>query len=191
MMNILRYKLLTAAFLAGITAHAQSTLVQRWEGEARIGFTSPLGNYHDAQAVVGAGLGLELRYNRPHSAWDYGVLLNVTTAVWDFAKHYNDREGDFTQSNRSANYILAGDYNFRQGTRCNPFVGLGAGWSSCEIVTGSYYGKEGATGIFMPRAGIEIFRHLRFCLSMHLNSHGYNNCELSIGAVWGGRPRKV
>lgn len=189
-MNIIRYSLLTATLLAGITAYAQRTEVKRWEGEARIGFTLPMGHYHGGNAEVGAGLGLELRYNLPHSPWDYGALLNVTTAVWDFSKFFGNPEDDYSQSNRSANFILVGDYNFRQGKRCNPFVGLGVGWSSCEIVSGYFYGTEGTTGVLMPRAGIELFHHLRIGFSIHLNRHGYNNCELSIGGVLGGRPKK-
>lgn len=190
MKNII-FALLFVIACFGFSANGQSKRVQNFEGEIRFGLTTPLGNYHNDNKKIGGGLGLELRYNLPEQPWDIGFHLGLTTAVRSFVETDDDgsvwESGD--QSNRSLNMMLVGDYNFRQGKRVNPFVGIGLGFSSLDCLEWTYP-TEGSYAVIAPRIGVELLHHVRFTLTSHINRNGYNNLELSLGVVIGGRPKK-
>lgn len=76
--------------LCNLTCFAQK--IQKLEGEASLGITIPLGNYHNGEKLVGPEFGLELRYNIPQTAWDCGLALNVSTAVY---KYYESPKTDW------------------------------------------------------------------------------------------------
>lgn len=173
--------------LCSLTCFAQD--VQRFEGEANVGLTLPLGDYHNGKKLAGPDFGLELRYNIPHTSWDCGVLLNVSTALY---KYEDTPKSDryWEQSNRSINIALVGDYNFKQGSKFNPYIGAGLGISFYDAINEVLYKSSGTTFVFRPRIGIELFRHLRVGIFSTINRAGYNNMGFSIGAVIGGRPKK-
>jgi hypothetical protein len=55
-----------------------------------------------------------------------------------------------------------------------------------------YTGGDGTTGLaFTPRAGVELFRHVRFTLSGAFVRKGFNNACLSLGIVIGGGKKKM
>ena len=81
------------------------------------------------------------------------------------------------------------DYNFNLGKKVSPFGGMGLGLNMYNIIVGSYDNDrtDGTTGIgVMPRAGIELGRHLRFTLNAHLGKRIYNTVGLSVGYAFGG-----
>lgn len=185
-------KLLTILllFAGGFLGRAQD--VQRVEGEVYIGMTLPASKFHDGSLKLGPELGLELRYNIPESKFDCGIMVDVTTAIYKLTLlgESGDYRSVFEQSNRSVSYILNGDYNFGQGKKVNPYVGLGIGLSINEPVTDVLYDYKGVNFAVRPRVGVELFRHLRVGLHCIVNRRGYNAAAISIGAVIGGRPKR-
>lgn len=139
--------------------------------------------------MFGPEFGLELRYNFPYTPWDIGVALNVSTTVYK----YNDPSSDWywEQSNRSINVFCVGNYNFRQGAKVNPYIGIGLGLSSYDTVNEVLYNRSGITFAVRPRIGIELFRHLRIGVFANILRGGYNNFGISIGGVIGGRPKRL
>lgn len=183
--------LLIFAILATIAsqAMAQSKTVQMLEGEIRAGLTAPLGGYHTGKAEIGAALGLEGRYNFKGTPWDCGLMLDVSTARRSYG--HNDEDGyDGWQSNRTLAFAAIGDYNFRQGTKVNPFAGAALGLGVYDVVGDKYFETEGKTFYFAPRIGVELLHHIRLMAQFNVCRKGYNNASLSLGFVIGGRPKK-
>lgn len=187
-----RLKILFLMMCVGaVGATAQDvTEVQKFEGEASLGFTCPVGGFHGGGKHIGPEFGLELRYNVPQTKWDVGAALNVTTAVHRFHPDYSEWISD--QSNRTISFLAVGDYNFRQGRKVNPYVGAGIGVGSCEPINDVEYDAGAkAAFVFRPRVGVELFRHLR--VGVHatvVTRSGYSNIGFTIGGVIGGRPKK-
>ncbi len=161
--------------------------IQKFEFEAGLGFTSPLGKYHDGKKMAGPDFSAEMRYNISSTKWDCGVLINVTTTVY----RYDDMQSDWywDQSNRSINIFGVGDYNFKQGEKVNPYVGIGLGLCLFDSINEVLYDNSGATIAFRPRIGIELFRHLRLGTFLSISRVGFNNWGLSIAAVIGVRTK--
>lgn len=162
--------------------------VQKFEGEASLGLTSPIGNYHYGEKRIGPDLGIEFRYNIPYTKWDCGVQVNATTSVFRFYDLSSDWYWD--QSNRILNYLAIGDYNFKQGKTLNPFVGIGFGIGFFESINEVKYDNSGTSVVFKPRIGIEFFHHVRLTLFSSLGVRGFSNWGVAIGGVIGGRPKK-
>lgn len=85
---------------------------------------------------------------------------------------------------------LTGDYNFRQGTKINPFVGAAWGVAFNDVVGDKYFPSEGTSMLFAPRVGVELLYHIRLMAQFNISRKGYNNFSLTIGFVLGGRPKK-
>lgn len=183
-----KYILFNLLFLL-YSVHSFAQNVQQFEGEVNIGLTTPLSNYHNGQKMMGPEFGLELRYNIPQTFWDCGLLLNVSTSVY---RYEDSPKSDWywEQSNRSINIAAVGDYNFKQGSKINPYIGVGIGLSLYDAIDEVVYESSGATFVFRPRVGIEVFRHLRIGLFATINKPGYHNIGVSIGGVIGGRSKK-
>ena len=47
--------------------------------------------------------------------------------------------------------MLFSDYNFNHGKRVSPFIGLGVGAATCDVIMGSN-GEEGGRFILSPRS---------------------------------------
>ncbi len=174
-------------YVCSLTCLAQD--IQKYEGEANVGLTFPLSDYHHGKKLFGPEFGLEVRYNVPHTKWDCGLLLNASTSVYKY-EETPKTDWYWEQSNRSINILLVGDYNFNQGAKFNPYIGAGIGISLYEAINEVLYEDSGTTFVFRPRIGIELFRHLRIGLFSTINKNGFHNMGLSIGAVIGGRPNK-
>lgn len=174
------------------SSHAvEPRLAQQFEFEIRGGLTMPLGGYHGGDNDVGLSLGLELRYNTEEQPWDCGAFLQLDAASRNF--YSQNRPGSVgVQTNRIWAYGITGDYNFRQGYRVNPFVGMGVGIASLDQEGDSKYKNITSTEtfVFMPRAGVELFHHIRLTAHCMIVRHGFHTAALSIGFVIGGRPKK-
>lgn len=175
--------------LANIQATAQTRIVQLMEGEIRTGVTTPLGGYHTGKAQVSAALGIEGRYNFKGTPWDCGLMLDLSTARRGYEHLYNDGY-DRWQSNRTLALAATGEYNLRQGTKINPFVGTALGVAFNDVVGDKYFPSKGTSMLFAPRIGIEFLYHIRLMAQFNICRKGYNNFSLTVGFVLGGRPKK-
>lgn len=167
-------------------------LVQQFEFGVNAGLTVPLGGYHGGDLSGSVTLGLELRYNVEDMPWDCGLILQTDGAT----RHYKMEDGSkgyTSQTNATWAYGVTGAYNFRQGHRVNPFIGA-------AVCIGSYDQEgdgarknvtPGETFVFMPRAGVELFHHLRLTAHCMIVRHGFHTAGLAIGVVIGGRPKKA
>ena len=162
-----------------------------FEFEIRGGLTMPLGGYHGGDNDVGLSLGLELRYNTEEQPWDCGAFLQLDAASRNF---YSQNHPGYVgvQTNRIWAYGITGDYNFKQGYRVNPFVGMGVGIASLDQEGDSKYKNITSTEtfVFMPRAGVELFHHIRLTAHCMIVRRGFHTAALTIGFVIGGRPKK-
>ena len=94
------------------------------------------------------------------------------------------------QSNRSFNYMVVGDYNFQQGSKFNPYAGIGIGLSIYDNVNEVVFESSGKAFVIRPRVGIELFHHLRLSAFSTITHSGHSNFGLFISGVIGGRPKK-
>ncbi len=169
---------------------ANTPVVQMMEGEIRAGLTTPLGGYHTGKAQVSAALGIEGRYNIKNTPWDCGLMLDLSTARRGYEHLYNDGY-DRWQSNRTLALAAISEYNLRQGTKINPFVGTALGVAFNDVVGDKYFPSSGTSMLFAPRIGIEFIYHIRLMAQFNICRKGYNNFSLTLGFVLGGRPKKV
>lgn len=175
--------------LVSLQAKAKHPVVQMMEGEIRAGLTTPLGGYHTGNAQVSAALGIEGRYNFKGTPWDCGIMLDLSTARRGYEHLYNDGY-DRWQSNRTLALAAIGDYNFRQGSKVNPFVGTALGVAFNDIVGDKYFPSKGTSMLFAPRIGVEFIHHIRIMTQFNICRKGYNNFSLTVGFILGGRPKK-
>ncbi len=171
-------------------AYGNDKIVQMMEGEARVGLTLPLGGYHDGKSQISASLGLEGRYNFKGTPWDCGLMLDLSTARRGYEHLFNDGY-DRWQSNRTLAIAAVGDYNFKQGTKINPFVGTAIGVAFNDVVGDEYFPSKGTSMLFAPRIGVELLYHFRISAQFNICRKGYNNVSVNIGFVLGGRPKKT
>ena len=132
-MNNIIALIIACTFCIASSYAVEPRLVQLFEFEGRAGLTLPLGGYHGGNNQASMSFGLELRYNTEEQPWDCGVFLQLDGANrhFDIPNHTN---GYWHQTNRTWAYGITGDYNFRQGYRVNPFVGIGVGTASIDQV---------------------------------------------------------
>ncbi len=177
--------------LSAFTLHvqAQTPDIQMLEGEIRAGLTTPLGGYHSGKGEISGAIGLEGRYNFSDMPWDCGIMLELTTARRSFGHLYGDGY-DRWQTNRTLALAATGDYNFRQGTKINPFAGIALGVASNDVVGDKYYPSKGTSLLFAPRLGVEFLYHIRLMAQLNICRKGYNNFSLTLGFVLGGRPKR-
>lgn len=183
--------ILACLFCIVSTYAIEPRLVQMFEFEGRAGLTLPLGGYHGGNNQVSMSFGLELRYNTEELHWDCGAFLQLDGAMRYFDMP-NLPGGYWQQTNRTWAYGITGDYNFRQGYRVNPFVGMGVGIASLDQEGDSKYKNITSTEtfVFMPRAGVELFHHIRLTAHCMIVRRGFHTAALTIGFVIGGRPKK-
>ncbi len=183
--------ILTYIFCIASSYAVEPRLVQQFEFEGRAGLTLPLGGYHGGDNQTSMSFGLELRYNTEELHWDCGVFLQLDAAN----RHFdipNRPNGYWHQTNRTWAYGITGDYNFKQGYQINPFVGIGVGAASIDQVGSLGCQTVSAENAFilMPRAGIELFHHIRLTAHCMIVRRGFHTAALTIGFVIGGRPKK-
>ncbi|MDE6305060.1 MAG: hypothetical protein K2L90_00555 [Muribaculaceae bacterium] len=167
--------------------HAQIREVKPVEVEISVGATVPLdGGYHNGNAMFDAGaLGLDLRYNIGETPWDCGAFLHLDCAFRSFPQH-----NDGQQNNRTLSIGLLGNYNFCQGSKINPFAGMGVGVGIHDVVGGRFYNGGSPSAVFIPKAGVEFLYFLRLNAYCQISRKGYNTFGLSLGLTIGGWPKK-
>lgn len=172
----------------GIANASAQKEVQPFEGGLNIGMSVPLDSYREGKVEVGQVLGLAARYNIPYSEWSVGVDIQMSCMRREFDIPGYDYTGK--NNNRATSFTLTGDYNFKQGEKINPYVGLGLGVSYNQAIT-SYYDHYSSTNFaFMPRFGVEFFYHLRIGAGFIVTRKAYNGFFATVGFVIGSRPVK-
>lgn len=185
------YKILTIIFClfpAFCEIEAKTPEVQMLEAELRCGLTLPIGSYHNGSAQVSGDLGIEGRFNLKNTPWDCGIMLELSTARRGF-NHMFDDNLDRWQNNRTLGLAILGDYNFCQGKKINPFVGIALGAAFNDVVGDKYYPSKGVSMLLSPRIGVEFLHHIRLMVQINVCRKGYSNVGLTLGFVLGGKPR--
>lgn len=154
--------------------------VKSFELEVALGATFPIDKYV-GNNQLGPALSLEGRYNFNQVPFDLGLEIYMGSTARRFE--------DSNLSNRIASVSLFSDYNFMRGSKIFPFIGVGIGYASCDVVQGSY-GDDAKKVLVTPRLGVELFRHLRLTCYSRLCMKGYNNFGVSVGYAFGGGHRK-
>lgn len=115
----------------------------------------------------GADIAIELR-NNINANWDIGMRASINSVgeLIDIVSDYN-----FARPNKDFLFFVGG--------------GLGLG----DIDESDYVNGPAGTSTklhFMPRAGIEVFQHVR--LTLNLNTYNFSSIYpiLSLGIVFGG-----
>lgn len=151
--------------------YAETPRVQNVEGELRAGL-----NFPTFGASSFFSLAIELRHNIKNTPWDCGITAEIDIMGSDNV--------DFCCSSNDLEFIAAVcNYNFKQGTPFNPYVGAALGPAYLSD-------HDKWSVVFAPRAGIEIASHFRIALQYSITQKQYQNFTLTIGVVFGGRPKK-
>lgn len=162
--------------------------------EVELGVGFPFGVHRLREAGFGryrtgvTGM-VEVRYNLKRAPFDVGFQLRPTALNRDLS---SDRGGcTFT----SVALMATSDYNFRRGTDCSIFVGIGAG---CAYLTesaavrfdehsGAFYDNGPQASVcVMPRAGIEICDHWRITFAYQFMERANRNFSIAFGVSFGG-----
>lgn len=82
------------------------------------------------------------------------------------------------------------DYKFRSKSCLQPFIGLGAGYRSCFIVTPRNGEIDNPTyhgGVIVSRVGTNISKYFRLTLSCNICTAEYMSFAMTLGFVVGGK----
>ena len=175
-----RIILLMSILGISVMGHAQSQPVKVFEFGPSVGITYGLDN-NPGSKQIGPALGLEARWNLRRVPIDLGVQLSLGSAV----SSYND---DDLSCRTSHLFHFVADYNFNRGAKVSPFVGLTMGLNGYDVVEGELNDdSDGSGGFgFCPRAGVELWRHLRLTLSCNVARNHYNYLGFNVGYAFGG-----
>lgn len=165
--------LLAIACYAAAQAQPQRE-IRRFEGELGGGVC-----FKGAVADAGPAVFGEGRYNFGGVPVDLGIHISFNA--------FDSRQGDYL----FYHFMAVSDYNVRIGGRHALFFGAGAGIGHFNAPEqGSCVGNTGLAFVFMPRVGIELFRHLRLAFDCKLMGKGYSHAGLSLGIAFGGGARR-
>lgn len=174
--------------LCTLAVSAQTTKVKKWEGGAYCGLTLPFGAYYGGDPKLSIVMGVDVRHNINGGPWDCGMSIELGGASRDYLKD----GGNYYQTNRTAAVELTGHYNFRQGEKVNPYVGLGLGYGMHDVVNLRRYISETNVNSFTisPCAGVELLRHIRVGIHSQLSLAGFHYVGTTVGFAIGGGKKK-
>lgn len=159
---------------------AFSQEVRKFEFEAAIGTNFGIRSQGEEAVREGVNVVLELRHNY-NSRLDFGIQFFLGS--YDFVNERADAE--ICVRNMVVQPVV--DYNFRQGKKVNPFAGAGLGLA---VIDFDYNKEQEKSVCFMPRVGVELFRHLRVALDYKLLKQKYGFWNVSVGVALGGGRKK-
>lgn len=181
------YSVISALLLLGSAANAEPPVrVQNFEGEIRLGISSPLKNLADEENCAGIDAGVEVRYNLPKAPVAIGVMADLYNP-----RRTSDKWGGASESYGGFMAGVTGEYNFRRGKNINPVACIGLGIANFN--DGEFWGTDGTSNraFFRPKIGVELWHHLRIGFSITISDPKSSGWSMSVGAVIGGRPRKT
>lgn len=125
-----------------------------------------------------ANLGIEIRHNIPSSPFDIGMMFYMSgTGYYDRSHSKKDL--------RPFGTALMSDYNFKQGYKLNPYVGMGVGWGRIDKLNGGFGDKDKYVSGYL-RGGVELWSFLRVEMRAQISRKELSNIGLNIGFVIGG-----
>lgn len=165
--------------LIPVIAFSQET-VTPFEFEVAIGPNWGIQKQKGEDVRTGLNVFMEMRYNYK-ACFDFGMQL--------FVGAYERLNNNDNSETIYRNVIIqpVADYNFRQGKKVNPFVGLGIGLAAIDIDNDRVVEKSYCVN---PRIGAEFFHHVRVTFEYRLLRTDYSFWGCSIGIVFGGGNKK-
>lgn len=154
--------------------------VRRIEIEAGGGFIYA-GNYAGNRAKPGMILFIEARHNFTGTPFD--VSLQAVTGTFN-------RKDDNLAINLNIGGIFFADWNWRPGRKAAPFIGLGIGAAGVESMGISSGHTQEAAFVLNPRAGIELFEHLRITIEYKRIRPYCSFIGLNVGFAFGGGSKR-
>lgn len=191
----MRKLLMIAALCVAAMMNAQTTTtakrmnkVRPIEFEMHAGVATALDRMPCGNSSSGPALGIELRYNIKNSPLDIGLAIDFTHVFYEFKREAEALE----QDNMTTLLGFTADYNFHQGGNVNPFAGIGLGLGIHDALIDVLDDTNDCnnTAMITPRAGVELWRHLRFTLAANLSCRYFNNVSLTVGCVLGRGKKK-
>lgn len=176
--------------LCAVRANAQKE-VQSFEGGLNLGVCVPVMPYHHGTSEAGFCFGVSGRYNFPYSEWSVGLDIQLNPMRRNFDVKHDGHSFTADNNNRATYFLVTADYNFFQGKKVNPYVGVGMGFSVNDPLD-CYYDSHGSTDFcFSPRVGVELLYHIRVAAGMIFTRKPYSGFFATVGFVIGGRPSKT
>lgn len=173
----------------GMAQEGSKREVRAFECEVMLGTRGGMNKQGADRMTAGIALGLELRYNY-NKLLDFGLQLFMGTHYLHYEHFGSDDFGYEGRKERSVVGLMVlqpvVDYNFKQRRRVNPFVGVGVG---AAIANGDDKGQRISPNL-MPRAGVELWRHLRVTVDYRWVNHGAASWNACVGVVFGGGRKK-
>lgn len=152
------------------------------------------GNLYGEPGSTGYGVGFDFRYNLPGSKWDVGAFAQVGAIFRDFYETVYDEANEpqrvWQDEHTFTTFAIGASthYNFLQGEKVNPFVGLNLGFAAHDTQAEGFNTKSSVT--FKPEIGVELFRHWRISAGYMLSRRSFNQFQFSLGVAFGGGPKK-
>lgn len=155
--------------------------VQNFEGELYGGITAAM--FRNQYERIGVfDFGAELRYNIKTKPLAVGIFAEMYYPD----RMFNHQMGTDCYNNGGGLYGVMGEYNFRRGKRCNPFVAAGFGLGNLHEMDG----PTKCTPAFRIKGGVEFINHIRINASCTFSKRDLCGFRIGIGFVIGGRPKK-
>lgn len=174
------------AALCVFTASAQNRVVKPVEVEIGAGMTFGSAKLTQMRAKnkIGTTAFAEVRYNFAQIPIDLGVRLAGTM--------FNREELDENTKIKfkSGNIMAVADVNIFRKSNFSLFAGIGAGYALLD----KGYNEEGiynksdskSTFCYMPRAGVELWHHVRVTVSYIGGDKANRHLNLGLGIAFGG-----
>lgn len=167
--------------------------VRPFEAELLLGFGTAA-KFHGGNFVLGYSFGLEMRGNIKETPWDMGGYLRYDAIYYDYSGYMatsNPYMGHYGLDRLYSSLTIGAvsHYNFRQGRKVNPFVGLGVGVSLYSKEGHDFispFRTDGCTVSFIPKFGVELASWVRFTAYGVIIRKRYNMAGISIGLTIGG-----
>lgn len=162
------------------------------ETEISTGIATPIGGYRGGENRTTMCWAAEVRYNFPRSAWDMGLLFDVSTAGRKYRDVVVDNlynpEKTYRQDNRTTSLCITADYNLARGNNLSAFIGAGVGVAFNKTHGSVAYPSKTNSLAVIPRFGFEFFNRIRLSCQAHISRTGYNVLSINLGYTIGGRP---
>lgn len=174
--------------LVSFSASAQwfnDNLVEPFETEFRAGYASPfISSNAKFKCSDGASFGWEARLNLETAPVDFGIAYD------DVRLNFSSKSGEESSPDcRVYAYQAVSHVNFRRGAFINPFAGISLGVAELKNKGFDNYRSHYVLPVFSIRAGLEIWHHLRIMASVQTSRIPFNNFQITVGIVLGGRPK--
>ena len=164
----------------------QAQTVKEYEFEPFLGLSYPTRNIGggDIKETIGSNVGLAFRYNLQDIPVSVGAVAYLCNSVRSKDSYSTDN------SQRIASLSLTGDYNFMEGSKVSPFIGIELGYAQRHTISSSFDDNIGNCSnngfVVSPRIGVEVWNHVRLTLDARITQRDYNVVCFGLGYAFGG-----